>query len=695
MTAVSIFADGVSADYPGIWFVSRTAPIEYSQPTPDEIYVILGDDLGGIYPDRPDASAEASDPVDSAALSENAAIRFITQLAIREESAANADDGMMQMQMSSAADMFTAAAASPFTAAARARGRIALRVEPNGDIYQLQLQDLIDGEDEFGWMTPSSLVVGAGIWSVLSAATRVITVLYDPESSSIDAGALEVLTPSEPSTPSTPSTLSYALPPAPAGDTQPIMWCDVVTAGVTYGPLRDISAFRMTEKIGEPARFSITVSVKGDAAQIDDLSEVHVYGLIGGHVTLVISGRVITTDEAYTETETVLACACSGFAHDLLFTAPVDRSWVGRRHDEIVSDIAALLPAGWQLNADPEVSIVLPRLDITADTVSDALLQVAEAFGSRLHYSPEKEIWLRRSFSSLPIAASHDGGQGARVKRIKRQSDSRRLITRLRPETADGRRLLAEAGIAASDGLRFEGEEIVDEASELRYGLRRAVQGYPEAEVVEGPFGLQAAADLAAVLGMADLKRRSSPRVSYKFSVIDPSQLLRPWQALRVRTHRPPLNAEMRIENVATQFDGEAWQQSIDVSADGLALDSDDATLISEAVRDLLRAQDAAVRSSRSENYVGLALTAHSGSGGQGFFFPASRGDTVTAIIEVPGDGGAYTYALGDKPAAPLGHGTLVLTADILVDGPQRLVVTRSPTPSEPLTIPVSVTVTP
>ena len=100
-----------------------------------------------------------------------------------------------------------------------------------------------------------------------------------------------------------------------------------------------------------------------------------------------------------------------------------------------------------------------------------------------------------------------------------------------------------------------------------------------------------------------------------------------------------------------------------------------------------------AVRASRSETYVGLALTAHSGGGGQGFFFPASRGGTV--IIDVPGDGGAYACALGDKPAAAVGHAAIELTEDILVDGPQRLVVTRSPTPSEPVTIPVSVTVTP
>ena len=88
----------------------------------------------------------------------------------------------------------------------------------------------------------------------------------------------------------------------------------------------------------------------------------------------------------------------------------------------------------------------------------------------------------------------------------------------------------------------------------------------------------------------------------------DPEQLLRPWQALRISFHRPPLDAEMRVESVATQYDGEVWQQSVDVSDDGLALDSDDATLISQAVRNILRSQDVAARSSRSETYVGLAL---------------------------------------------------------------------------------------
>ena len=61
----------------------------------------------------------------------------------------------------------------------------------------------------------------------------------------------------------------------------------------------------------------------------------------------------------------------------------------------------------------------------------------------------------------------------------------------------------------------------------------------------------------------------------------------------------------------------------------------------------------------------------------------------------MPGDGGAYAYALGGKPAAAVGHSATELTEDILVDGPQRLVVTRTPTPPEPVTIPVSVTVTP
>lgn len=213
--------------------------------------------------------------------------------------------------------------------------------------------------------------------------------------------------------------------------------------------------------------------------------------------------------------------------------------------------------------------------------------------------------------------------------------------------------------------------------------------------MVDGPFGTQAAADLAAVLGMADLSLRSSLRVSYKTSVVDPRQLLGPWQALRVVTHRLLPNAEMRVESVATQYDGEVWQQSIDVSDDGLALDSDDATLISLAVRNLVRAQDAAARSTRSETYVGLTLTAHSGGGGQDFSFPATRGDTVTAVIDVQGDGAVYSHALGDKPAAPLGDWTVALSNYILVDGPQRVVITRSPTPSEPVTIPVSVTVTP
>lgn len=58
---------------------------------------------------------------------------------------------------------------------------------------------------------------------------------------------------------------------------------------------------------------------------------------------------------------------------------------------------------------------------------------------------------------------------------------------------------------------------------------------------------------------------------------------------------------------------------------------------------------------------MGLALIAHSGGGGQGFFFPPERGDTVTAIIDLPGDGAVYTYTLGDKPAAHLGDGIVAL----------------------------------
>lgn len=161
MTAVSILANDVSTAYPGIWFVGRTTPTKYIQPNPDEIYLFLGHDLGGTYPDRTDTAAEASDPVATAALTENAAIRYIAKLAIREESAAGAVDGMMQMQMSLSADRYTAAAASPFTAAAQARAGIALRTEPHGEIYQLQ--DLIDSDGDFGWMTPASLVIGAGI----------------------------------------------------------------------------------------------------------------------------------------------------------------------------------------------------------------------------------------------------------------------------------------------------------------------------------------------------------------------------------------------------------------------------------------------------------------------------------------------------------------------------------------------------
>ncbi len=696
MAAVSLFAGGASTSVPGIWLVGRTTPILYRQPNPDEVYLILGYNLGGRYPNRTVAQlgSEAVDPVDADALVSGTAIRFVTELAIRRESAPGAGNGKMRMQMSVASNLKQGAASQPFTPAALARAVMAIQVLPWRTVYRVDLRDLVDATDAFAWLDPGSLLIGADMWSTLSTATEVRTVIFDPEAKTIDAGKLLYDTgqgqPAAPSPELSDLPAIFPAPPAPVGQTANMLWIDIVTQGVSYGPLRDIAAWRQEEIWGQGNRFSFTAVQKGTAARIEAFSEIYVYSLVGGHVTLVGAGLVETFEETPAETETTLAVSGVGFEHELLTQPSVDLSFADTSHAQVVAALAALLPDGWSLMPDPEIQEARLSARIAGKSLLDAVRKCAEFFGTHLQFDFTRAVRMRSYYTPLQIVASNDGGLGARVSHFKRRTHAKEIVTVLHPFASDRKARLADVTDAPADGFELDADAgtVTHRAALDRYGDKHQEHVFRSLVPNDGStIARRRTANLLLQLSVNRLRQYGEPQETIDIVLQGPRQMVRPFHLLPLRIRNPLVTDEFRVASVVSTFDAaDGLLQSMTLTSQQSVRLVDDVSVLARQLKDLVEAADLGPGVAPAV-FVGVVTTAFTGNGGgegTSIYFVADPGDDVTAILEVESAGaGAYEYAVDGRPWQDLPLSTGIdLSPHVAAAGSHRLEVRLTPAPA-------------
>ena len=625
MGTESLFSDDASISVDGIWFVSRTTPIVYTQPNPDEVYLILGYNLGGVYPDRSgdELDSEAVETVAAVALTTGTPIRYVVEWSIRRESTAGAGDGTMRLQMGAASDMMESTASQPFTAAALGRGLVAIQALPYGTVYRLALSDLVDSGGDFDWLEPATLSIGADVWSVISTATEIRTVIYDPNAVTIDSA--DLLFDTAFGAPQTPLPVRTDLaeifpgPPAPVAETTNVMWIDIVTAGVRSGPLRDILAWQQEEIWNEGSRFSFTAVEKEASARIESLSEVYAYSIVGGHVTLVGAGLVLTIAEATTQTETTLAVTGVGFEHELLTQPAVDLTFADTSHAAVVSALAALLPAGWSLTADPEIEENRLSLRIFGRSLLDAIRKCADIFGTRLDFAFGREIRMRTYYTDLQVAASNDGGLGARIATISRRTHATELVTILHPFAADKRARLRDVTETPPDGFELDADAgtITHAASFERYGPRHQEYVFRSlAPEDEDGLGRRRTANLLMDLSVNRLRQYGEPQITYQITLQAPRQMVRPFNLLPMRVRNPLVADSFRVASVSTTFDQvDELRQSMTLTSQQSVRLVDDVSLLARRLKDIADAVDLGLGAA-SIVYVGTATTAFTENGG-------------------------------------------------------------------------------
>ena len=708
MAPESLFGDDASTDVPGIWFVAHTTPIVYNQPNPGEVYFILGYDLEGIYPDRTgdELNAEAVDPVDDEALAEGATIKFVTELAIRNESSNGAKDGTMRMQMSVASDMMQAAASQPFAAAALARAQLAVQVRPWYTVYRIPLAELVDIDDNFDWLQLDSLEISADVWEIAKSADEIRTVIFDPHAVTIDDANLlfdAELADGEPSPPSDSEVAAaFPAPLAPVGYTVNMMWIDIVTAGVRYGPLRDILSWKQEEIWNEGSRFSFTAVEKGAAVHVEGLSEVYAYGIIGGHVTLMGAGLALNVDAKPDQTQTTLSVSGIGFEHELLGQPRVDLEFSGISHGDVVSELASLLPDGWSLHADPEIVTRVAALKLSASSLLGAIRKCAEIFNTRLQFDADRTIRMRTHYTPLEIAASNEPGLGAHIIDLVHKTHAKEIATVLHPFASDGRARLADVTDTPPEGFDVDADAgtVTHSSARARYGDWHQEHNFRSiVSDDDNTFGKAATANILLALAVERLRQYGEPQVTYNISVQEPRQLIRPFHELVMKVRTPRVDDSFRVASVSTTFDqATGLRQATVLTTQQSVRLVDDISLLARRLQDL--AEAAALNlAAGSRVYTGVAETSFTNGGGGGpkpVYFVANPGHNVEAFfaIERPG-AGHYQYAVDARPAAALEITDDVdLSDEIKQPGTHSLAVDLSTTPADASRVRVRVVAT-
>ncbi len=706
MASGSLFSDDASTAVDGIWFVGRTTPIIYAHPNPDEVYLVLGYDLGSPYPNRTGAAldAEAEDAVDSAALAAGSSVRYVTELAIRNETAARAGDGKIRMQMSTASDATRAESSHPFEAEALARAQLAIQVLPWYTVYRIPLSQLVDAAGDFDWLDPASLLIGADVWSTVSTATAVRTVIFDPDASTIDDLNLlwdDGIGASGPA-PQDPAPF-FPAPPAPAGDTVDLMWIDVVTDGVRYGPLRDIAAWQQDEIWNEGSRFSFTAVEKDSAARIEGLSEIYAYGIVGGHVTVIGAGIVLDVAAKREQTQTTLSVSGVGFEHELLGRPGVDLNFSGASHADVVSALAARLPDNWSLHADPEILTTVLALQLSATSLLGAIRKCAELFNTRLQFDFDRTIRMRTYYTPLGIAACSDRGLGAHIVDLTRATNAKEVVTVLTPYASDGTPRLADATDPAPEGFVLDADAgtVTHSSAYARYGAWHREHTFrflaPDDEAAYGRAGT---ANILLALAVERLRQFGEPQESYAVVLQEMRQLVRPFHRLALKVRDPRVDDSFRVASVSTTFDQAAGlRQATTVTTQQSVRLVDDISILARRLEDLFEAAALGARAS-ARVYTGVAETTYSRSGGGGaapVYFVANPGDDVRARFEIerPGSGG-YEYAVDNGRTSGLDvTAALDLSAHIKTLGTHSLAIDLATTPVEASRVRVRVTVSP
>lgn len=706
MASGSLFSDDASTSVDGIWFVGRTTPIVYSQPSPDETYLILGYNLGSPYPNRAGAAlnAEAENSVDSAALAAGSTIRYITELAIRNETAARAGDGQVRMQMSTASDTTRSEYSHPFDAAALARAQLAIQVRPWYTVYRIPLAELVRGDGNFDWLEPASLQIGADVWGTVSTATAIRTVIFDPDASAIDDASLlwddglggSVSAPPDPAP-------FFPAPPAPAGDTVEMMWIDVVTNGVRYGPLRDILTWQQDEIWNEGSRFSFSAVEKDSAARIEGLSEIYAYGIVGGHVTVLGAGIVQDVAEKREQTQTTLTVSGVGFEHELLGRPGVDLEFTGASHGDVVSALAARLPDRWSLHADPEVLTTVLALQLSATSLLGAIRKCAEIFNTRLQFDFDRTIRMRTYYTPLSIVASSDRGLGAHIVDLTRVTSAKEIVTILSPFASDNTPRLADATDSAPEGFALDADAgtVTHSSAYDRYGAWHREHTFrflvPDDEAAYSRAGT---ANILLALAVERLRQLGEPQDSYAIVLQEMRQLVRPFHQLTMKLRDPRVDDSFRVASVSTTFDQAAGlRQATTVTTRQSIRLVDDISILARRLEDLFETASLAARAA-TRVYPGVAETSFSENGGGGgtpVYFVANPGDDVRARFEIERPGsGAYEYGVDNGRRSGLDiTAELDLSTHIQTQGTHSLAIDLSPTPVEASRVRVRVTVSP
>ena len=709
MTTESVFSDDATTDVPGMWYVAATTPILYSQVDPHEVFLILGYNLGGGYPDRTSdqSGSEAVGALRPDALVQGSNLQYVSALAIRAPSSPDLADGEMRIEVSTASDV-GGGSGHGFTPTALVRGILAIQVLPWRTVHRVPLGDLIDS-DAVGWIAPVGFSIDWSVWQSIAAATGIRVALIDPAERTIDDHRL--LFDADRGAVDPVDVVDFdARFPAPAlavAATEGPFWIDIEKRGARYGPLRDVIGWESQEIWDEGSRFSFRAVRKGAAIEIEELCEIYAYTIVGGHVTLVGAGIVENIDEAPTETETTLAVSGPGFESELLDDVAPALSFDNATHGDIVASISDLLPTGWELYADPELEELRYSMQLGGDSLLDAIQTCAELSGTRLQFGLGRVIRMRTYYRLLDIVVGAlpwedpenvgAGGEhisargGNRVTGLRIQRDARQMVTVVEPYGASPELTLAEATEPAPDGYTLDASEntlALDEAVNS-YGIRRRKHIFRRLVVdLDDQFLRVDGANRLLALAAGRLQQYGKPVVFHHVTVSRPQQLIQPFALLEARIFRGSVQIadSYRVGDVTTSYSAETGiQQSLTLASDQIVRAVDDERLLARRLLDMVAGLDSAGED-RPVDFVGVIRTPDQiDSIGVPAVFVAGPDDQVVATITVEKNGGGTSLSRTVDEGQPqsIDAGLPVDISDaVLLRGTHRLRVKGTPTPA-------------
>ena len=702
----SLFDDVVSIDVDGVWYVARTTPIVYDQVDPDEAHLILGYNLGGLYPDRTaeQGGSIARQPVDDAALSDASVAQYVTRFAFRAPSTAGGVDGAILIDFAGSADA-AGAGGQPFTDAVLSRAVLALQLAPWAAVYRIPLRELVSFGGAFGaWVRPDSLEVSQAVWDTVSTATAMRAAIVDPDSVSIDVGGLAYRTGDDiPANPGSP-TVFFPSPHLPIGPTAGPFWVDVVAGGERSGPMVDIISWQSEEIWQQGSNFRFITTAARGSDPIEELAEVYAYTMVGGRPTLIGAGIVETIGETPSQTETALQVAGTGFERELLDQDAPVLAFRDTFHAAAVEDLSALLPDGWSLSSDPEAYDTLVSGQIGGSTLLDALHALAALSGTLLQFSFGRSLHLRRYYAPLAIVATETGGAGGQISSLTTHRDGRQLVTAVEPYASDLQPRLADATETAPDGFYVDvnANLVVYDTAAAKWGMRRQKIVFDALGTFDEEMEFDAAGLANRLLSLAVIRLTlyGQPIRTHRATISRPEQLIRPFSLLTAR-YRNAVAGDFRVGGASVQYDrNTGLSQTVTLSEMDPPELYDDMSLLARRMRELRHAVDRAT-AQQTATYTGEITTPHTGDAsdpGGALLFLADLGEEVNVTVSLSNpiedttlslaiDGGlGEAVTVGEK--AGLSH-------RLGYSGLHSIRATADPVPARPLRVSAIVQVLP